>query len=442
MLSVTGYDIVELAREGERTVRIHVYRGWVVALLLVMTAGIASAQTNVTLTFWTFVADHAAFYERMAEAFNEAQSEYRLTLQTTTMPVDQMHDNLLISLLAGVGAPDIVDVNIQYAGLFFKQNPEYFVDLTPLVEPYRDVMNPERIKVYTDTNGRILGLPTHLGAGLAYYYRPPFEDAGIDIDDIQYYDDWVAAGKKVTRPDQNVYMTAVQNRLAREFLLFTMQKGGYMVDPQGNVTVDGPKAVEALQFIYDLVHEHKIAMIAPGGTVNEPPFFDAVNRGQVLSLAYAQWYMIRYKSFMPDLAGHVYIRPLPLWEPGGFTSATMGGTGTAILASARNVEAAKKFLEFAKLTYEGNVRIWTDLGFDPPRMDVYDDPRLLEPDPYFGNESIMLAVKKAAERIVAKPVSPLSSEIMTILNRDTLFNVLNGTQTPKEALEALARQFR
>jgi len=118
----------------------------------------------VTLTFWTFVSDHADFYEKMAEAFNEAQTEYRITLQTTTMPVDQMHDNLLISLLAGVGAPDIVDVNIQWAGLFFKQNPEYFVDLTSLVEPYRDVMNPERIKVYTDTNGRILGLPTHLGA--------------------------------------------------------------------------------------------------------------------------------------------------------------------------------------------------------------------------------------------------------------------------------------
>ncbi len=421
----------------------HFRRGWIVALLMMMLVfGVANAQTNVTLTFWTFVSDHADFYESMVEAFNESQTEYKITLQTTTMPVDQMHDNLLISLLAGVGAPDIVDVNIQWAGLFFKQNPEYFVDLTSLVEPYRDVMNPERIKVYTDTNGRILGLPTHLGAGLAYYYKPPFDDAGINIDDIVYYDDWVEAGKKVTRPDQNVYMTSVQNRLAREFLLFTMQKGGYMVDPEGNVTVDGPQAVEALQFIYDLVHTHKIAMIAPGGTFNEPPFYDAVNRGQILSLPYAQWYTIRYKSFMPDLAGDVYIRPLPLWEPGGFTSATMGGTGTAIVAGTQNVDAAMKFLEFAKLTYEGNVKIWTDLGFDPPRMDVYDDPRLLEPDPYFGNEPIMPVVKKAAERIVAKPVSPVSSEIMNILNRDTIFNVLEGRQTPQEALEALARQFR
>src|SRR5690606_36935712 len=269
-----------------------------------------------------------------------------------------------------------------------------------------------------------------------------FDGAGINIDDIVYYDDWVEAGQKVTLPDQNVYMTAVQNRLAREFLQFTMQKGGYMDDPDGNVTVDGPQAVAALQFIYDLVHTHKIAMIAPGVTFNEPPFYDAVNRGQILSLPYAQWYTIRYKSFMPDLAGDVYIRPLPLWEPGGFTSATMGGTGTAIVAGTQNVDAAMKFLEFAKLTYEGNVRIWTDLGFDPPRMDVYDDPRLLEPDPYFGNEPIMLAVKKAAERIVAKPVSPVSSEIMNILNRDTIFNVLEGRQTPQEALEALARQFR
>ncbi len=59
----------------------HFRRGWIVALLMMMLVfGVANAQTNVTLTFWTFVSDHADFYESMVEAFNESQTEYKITL--------------------------------------------------------------------------------------------------------------------------------------------------------------------------------------------------------------------------------------------------------------------------------------------------------------------------------------------------------------------------
>jgi arabinosaccharide transport system substrate-binding protein len=411
-----------------------------ILVILALSCGSAFAAERVTLEFWTFVSDHQDFYELMAEEFNKAQDEYEIILKGTTIPVDQMHDNLLISLIAGVGAPDIVDVNIQYSGMFFKQNPEYFVDLTDVVDSYKDVLNMARLTVYTDPNGRVMGLPTHLGTGVMYYNKPAFEAAGIDIDDIKFYDDWVEVGKKVTKPDKNIWMTAVENKLARQFLLWTMQKGGYMIDPDGNLTVNGPKAVEALQFIYDLVHVHKIATIAPGGLVGDPSFYDMMNRESVLSLPYAQWFTSRFKNFMPDIAGKVAIRPLPLWEPGGFTSATMGGTGTAVIASSPRKDAAVKFLEYAKLSYEGNVRIWTDLGFDPPRMDVYDDPRLMKPDPYFANEPALQAIKVGAERLVAKPVWPLSTEVMMKLNRDTLYNVLEGNQTPQEALDEVVKE--
>lgn len=412
-----------------------------VLLIVLLVSGSALAAEKVTLELWTFVSDHQDFYELMAEEFNKEYPEYEITLKATTIPVDQMHDNLLISLIAGVGAPDIVDINIQYSGMYFKQNPEYFVDLTEVVKPYEDVMNSARMTVYTDAEGHVLGFPTHLGTGLMYYNKPAFEAAGINIDDIKLYDDWVAVGRKVTKPEKNIWMTATENKLARQFLLWTMQKGGYMIDPEGNVTVNGPKAVEALQFIYDLVHVDKISAIAPGGLVGDPSFYDMINREHVLCLPYAQWFTSRFKNFMPDLNGKVAIRPLPLWEPGGNTSATMGGTGTAVIAQSPRKDVAIKFLEFAKLSYEGNVRIWTDLGFDPPRMDVYDDPRLMKPDPYFSNESALEAVKSGAERLVAKPVWPISTEVMMKLNRETIYNVLEGKQTPQEALDEVVREF-
>jgi arabinosaccharide transport system substrate-binding protein len=120
----------------------------------------------------------------------------------------------------------------------------------------------------------------------------------------------------------------------------------------------------------------------------------------------------------------------------------MGGTGTAITAQCKNVELAKQFLEFAKLTYDANVKIWTDLGFDPPRMDVYDDPRLLEPDPYFYNEPVMIELKKAMTKLVSISIWPKFSELWMKLGRETLFNVLEGTKTPAEALKEAADEVR
>ena len=37
------------------------------------------------------------------------------------------------------------------------------------------------------------------------------------------------------------------------------------------------------------------------------------------------------------------------------------------------MQVAKDFLEFAKLTYDAQVKLWTVLGFDPFRNDVYED---------------------------------------------------------------------
>jgi len=61
----------------------------------------------------------------------------------------------------------------------------------------------------------------------------------------------------------------------------------------------------------------------------------------------------------------------------------MGGTGTAVIKTSPNVELAKEFLAFARLSKEGNVQLWKILGFDPIRKDVYSMPELTEPNAFF-----------------------------------------------------------
>lgn len=397
---------------------------------------------TVDLTFWTFIDIHADFYESMAEEFNRQSDDVQIRLETSVIPMNQMHDQLLLSLASGRGAPDISDVMIRWAGQYFKGTPDYFLDLTDLVEPHRDVMHAERLTTYTDMNGRVRGLPTHIGAGVMYYNRTKLEEAGIDIDSIETYDDWVAVGQQVTRPEDDVWFTSQHYAFAREFLLYTMQKGGYMVDPDGNVTVDGPEAKEALQFIKDTLDTYEIATLAPNASFYDPAFFDAMNNERFLSVPHAQWYNTRFRNFMPDLEGDMVMRPLPAWGDGqGHRSATMGGTGTAVTAQSEHPEVAKRFLEFVKLSYEGNIGIATEFGMDPPRLDVYDDERLQREDPYFSGEITMNVIRDVLDDTVAKPVWPVSTDIQTALSRDILPAVLDGDLSVDEALDSLAAQY-
>lgn len=405
-------------------------------------SGSTEGPEEVELELWTFVALHQDFYEMMAESFSEENPDVTLTLAPSTIPMNQMHDQLLLSLAAETGAPDIVDVMIKWAGLFFKSNPEYFVNLNDIVEPHADVLHPGILQQFSDPDLNVLGIPFHLGAGVMFYNKPAFDAAGIDIDEIETWQDWVEVGQQMHDPDNGVWFTAMQYAFAREYLLFTMQKGGYMIDPEGNITVDEEPSIEALQAMYDLLETYNVAEIAPNGSVYDQAFFEKMNKGEILCLPHAYWYTSRFRAFMPDLAGDIAVRPLPMWPDSDIQTASMGGTGTAITSQSEHVDVAKRFLEYAKLSYEGNVQIATFLGFDPLRSDVYDDPRVAVPDPFFNDEVILSVVADAFDHFVAKPVWPLSTDIQTELSNTVIPDVLNGRADAADALRALGEKYR
>ena len=72
-----------------------------VGLLLV--PGLASA--NVTkFTLWTFIPQHARFFQVMAEKWNELNPDRQVEIEATVLPYDDMHNKLQIALQSGVGA--------------------------------------------------------------------------------------------------------------------------------------------------------------------------------------------------------------------------------------------------------------------------------------------------------------------------------------------------
>lgn len=129
---------------------------------------------------------------------------------------------------------------------------------------------------------------------------------------------------------------------------------------------------------------------------------------------------------------------MPIFEEGGYTSAMGGGTGTAITnqIAPEKIELAKEFLAFAKLTYEANVALWTELGFDPMRLDVYDDPALLIAMDDFSGEIPFTYIKAGLGNVAPEYTGPFYPEIATIIGTTMIYDLLENQASPEDVLAA------
>ncbi|XBP68286.1 ABC transporter substrate-binding protein [Bacillus velezensis] len=157
------------------------------------------------------------------------------------------------------------------------------------------------------------------------------------------------------------------------------------------------------------------------------------------------WYMGRFIDYMPDLKGKMAIYPMPAWKEGGDRSAGLGGTATVVPKQAEHLELAKEFLGFAKGSKEGNIKLWTVLGFDPLRWDVWDSKELKEKNKYtdfFRNgTSIFSSLLEIKDEINPIYLHEDFSKAADLVVRQVLFDALKTQEkTPEEALDEAAEQ--
>ncbi|PUU94949.1 ABC transporter substrate-binding protein [Halanaerobium sp.] len=418
---------------------------FVLVLGFLLAATAVNAET-VELNMWTFVNAHAEFFEMKAEEYNQAQSDVTLKLKTQTLPYDQMHDKLNVALQTGMGAPDIVDIEIAKFPGIVANSVDKLVDLTSVTDKYKDEIVTARLAPYSSLEGKVYGIPTHIGTAVIYYNQELFKEAGVSVDDIKTWEDYVEVGKKLTKDTDgdgeiDQWMAPVAHGSAWPFHLMSRQFGSNSFDEDGNIILDRKENIKVLQFLQDLVYKHKIGNVMQD--YHQQNFYDVMNSGKYASvLPMPQWYMIRFTDFMPDLKGKILVRPMPAWSSGGTLSATGGGTGTAITKQANNIEVAKDFLAFAKLTEKAGVQIWTELGFDPIRKDAYNHEELYEPLPYFGNERVMNTIKSLQSEIQPLYLTGLYPKVQDILGEEVLFKTIEQNKDVEKALKDAAETLR
>jgi arabinosaccharide transport system substrate-binding protein len=351
-----------------------------------------------------------------------------------------MHDNLAASFVNGSGGPELVDIEIGKFGNFLK-GTIHLLDLTAESQPYVPDLLASRLAPY-QFGGKQYALDYHLGAYLAFYNTELLQKAGIDPASIKTWADYTAAGKKFmesqnpNRDPNGVWFSTIETTDLHTIVGPMLMNGGGFYDTSGNLTITSAGNEKALQNALDMVKTDKTAIPAPGGFLHAPEFFAAMQAGKIASFEMPQWYMTRFPDNMSALCGKLAIEPMPTYDGQSFTTTMGGGTGTAVTdqTAADKQQLAKDFVAWAKLTKEGQISGWNDLGFDPYRPDVYDDPSLQKPDACFSNQITFAVIKSELGNVAPMVMGPKYPAIHDYIAQTLVYDVLVNNVSPKDAL--------
>jgi arabinosaccharide transport system substrate-binding protein len=323
-----------------------------------------------------------------------------------------------------VGAPDIADIELGKFPDFLAGEPQ-LEPLNDVAEPYKGTVVQSQLDLYSK-NGNIYGLSTHVGATVAFYNTEILDAAGVDYKSIVTWDDFKKAGIQVYEKTGKYMGTADTSATWQASLLLAQQESDF-TDADGKPQVNSPQMVRAMTMLKDLQDNNVISTIA-GGQPDTEEAYGEFNSGNYATAFMPLWQMSRYTNYMKDLSGKIAIAPLPVLEKGMHRSYGGGGTGTVVTKTAKDVQLAKDFIAYAKLSLDANIEIWNTLGFDPINMSVWDMKDVTHnPDnqfvKYFVNNpfDVLNEIRDEINLIKSTSASPTINNVLCTVTLNEIF---------------------
>ena len=403
-------------------------------------------EIDENIEFWIFANTHYEEYKARIPIFETQHPDVKVKLINYG---GSMHDKLLTALLSDFGAPDVVEVEITSIGRFLKGaiNEIGFVDLRPRLEQegWMDKLVVSRFTPWS-YSGKIFGLPHDLHPVVLLYRDDLFKAAGVEMTEIETWDDFIVAGKKATRDldgdgETDQYAIVLDRRTESDYFNLLLQRGAGFFDAEGNVVIDSDIAVQTLEFFTSLFNDHKIATPVYGTWHGDPSNFAAMQDGKILSILAPDWYVGILKSQVPQMSGKWKAIAMPAWDHGERRTTTRGGTMIGITKQCKNPDLAWELLKFTYFDKAGLINRYETTRIIPPLKAAWDDPIFSEPDPYLGGQPLGKLFIELAPDLPPRYQNPYWSEAADLLN-DAIFNTVTEKQTPKQALTELAEKVR
>ncbi|ADV66112.1 ABC transporter substrate-binding protein [Deinococcus maricopensis] len=407
-------------------------------LMLTAAAGTASAAYSgpkVSLTFLHgFTGADRPVMERLISQFNTSHPNIQVRAQAQPWGTTWQQ---LPSLVASGRAPDVVVINEDQITNFIARGA-----VSPLTAAELKSAGINTASFYgplfktADYEGKSYGLPVSSVAYVMFYNKDLMKKAGLDPNKPPRTREELLKATQACTVDKSgkkagqagfdaknldtwgisLYNNWVGSRAAYAAIL---QNGGALTDKSGNAAFDSPQAVEAVQFLVDLVQKHGVAR--PNST--EEAELAAFSQGKVCFFPSGQWYLDRFEqqkmnfgvAFMPRV--------------GTKQDAAWGGSSHLTLPKQRaNYDKNKRLaaLEFMNwLTQPAQNLTWTSTGSLPTQAGVAKNAK-------FASAPISGVFAKLGN-IYATSGVPWMGQVLTPFD-NAWANAYSGKKSVKQAL--------
>ncbi|PVE25170.1 ABC transporter substrate-binding protein [Microvirga sp. KLBC 81] len=340
-------------------------------------------------------------------------------------------------LAAGAGDVDVFQIDVVWTGIL----ADHLQDLTSKGQGVVGEHLPAMVET-SRVNGKLMAMPWFADAGLLYYrkdlldkYKRPVPQTWSDLTETARM---IQEGER--KEGKGDFWGYVWQGRAYEGLTtvalewIASYNGGTIVDEKGEVTVENPKAVEALKTAAGWV-----GAITPEGVLNYTEeeargVFQAGNAAFMRNWPYAWALAQGADSSIKDKVG---IAPLPKGGADGRHAGTLGGQLLAVSKYSKNADAATDLVMYLTGQEEQKRRA-VQGSFNPTIVSLYGDADIAKANPFIGDLADVFA------NAVARPATVTGQNYNKVSTEffNAVHQVLSKRAEPAQALNRLDRDLK
>lgn len=394
----------------------------------------SSEQPKGEITIWDRSGDLYEVFDAVIDDFNKKYPD--ITVHHEAVDIDAKLQNTLIT---GTDVPDGVFLDDAVVSGY----ADNLWDLSDVLDPYVDDIAPQKIDVNT-IDGGIYGVPYDLDPGLLFYNATALEDAGVDVDAIETYDDLLDAARAYQKvnPDSHpihLEQSAFLGQLQLE--MYASQLGTSIADADGELRLDSPEYKQILTFL-DTVQSDGLGTRAE--YLNQTDVAELENGNQVF-YPWAIWFSFAPQQMLTGTDGDWRAMELPAWEDGGARSGAMGGSSFVLPKDGENSDLAWLFYEFLMYDEAGYTAVWgpndvypTGLNTSIPAYVPAADPStpLFDSVEAMGGQDLWQVATQAGAQIPAGTSIPSWWNGSVDYLGNNIQKMLDGDLTPDEVVSS------
>lgn len=374
--------------------------------------------------------DVGGFSKVIIERFEKANPGVKVHMIEGPSSGDARENMYSTAFMAKDDAYDLVYMDIAWLPKFAAQGW-----LRPLDDLFTPAMQKEFLAgdiAGSKYAGKLYRVPIQSDGGLLYYRKDLLAEKGVKVP--RTWTELAEAAKALQTKDRAgfVFQGKQYEGLVCAFMEVVWGFNGDLLDASGNVTVDGPGAVAALQALVDGIYKDEFIPRSVL-TYQEEEARNAFQEGRAVFMRnwpYAWNLMQAEKS---PVRGKVGIIPM-VAGPGGRPAATLGGWGFGISAYSKHPVEAFKLAEFFA-NAESQKLAYFQGGILPTRKALFSDKDILKASPQLKELYAVLSVTRPR---AAHPRWPRISDALQM----HVSAALSKQETPEEALKAAALEIR